>query len=115
MGLDQSLNHHHHAPERTAAAALVGARGLQAQGNNTNYVQYNFGTAASPATRDLRREVLLQAEREYAHTGKDIFVAATTTDLAPRVFRVRYRLNAGRRRCRSRWDRQHQHHVDQRQ
>ena len=78
----------------TAASALVGARGLQAQGNNTNYVQYNFGTTANPAwpTYDARFSF---NPRLNASTGQDIFAAATTTGFGTQLFHVRYRLNAG--------------------
>jgi FtsP/CotA-like multicopper oxidase with cupredoxin domain len=76
----------------TAAAALVGTRGLQAQGNNTNYVQYNFGTAAIPAapTYDARFYFRPNAN---SSTGKDIFSAATSNTFGTTLFRVRYRLN----------------------
>ena len=77
---------------RTAAAAMVGGFGLQAQGNNTNYVQYNFGTAAQPATPTFDAKFSFRPNGN-ASTGNDIFVARTTG--GTNVFRVRYRMNAG--------------------
>ncbi len=76
----------------TTTAALVGARGLQAQGNNTNYVQYNFGTAAQPAwpTYDAR---FYFRPNGNTSTGKDILSAATSNSFGTVDFRVRYRLN----------------------
>ena len=78
----------------TAAAALVGARGLQAQGNNTNYVQYNFGTAANPASPTYDARFYFRPNGNNS-TGKDILVAASNTSFsaANTLFRVRYRLN----------------------
>ncbi len=78
----------------TATAALIDTRGLQAQGNNTNYVQENFVTAANPAwpTYDARFYFRPNANTS---SGKDIFVGAggTTFSNAQTLFRVRYRLN----------------------
>ncbi len=81
----------------TAGAAMVGARGLQAQGNNTNYVQYNFGTTANPAwpTYDAR---FYFRPNGNTSAGKDILRAASGTSNASfnaPLFSVRYRLNAG--------------------
>jgi multicopper oxidase len=79
----------------TATAALAGSLGLQAQGNNTNYVQYNFGTAASPATAiyDARFSFRPNAK---ATAGQDILSAATGSgSFGSPVFRVRYRLSGG--------------------
>lgn len=77
---------------RTAAAAMVGGFGLQAQGNNTNYVQFNFGTPAIPSapTYDAR---FYFRPRGNTSTGKDIFAAATSNTFGTTLFRVRYRLN----------------------
>ena len=50
MGLDERSTNTTTRLNVTTSPALVGARSLQAQGNNTNYVQYTFGTAANPAT-----------------------------------------------------------------
>jgi hypothetical protein len=71
----------------TAAAALVGTQGLQAQGNNTNYVQYNWaaGTISYDAKFSFRPNGNVSA-------GKDI-LAAGTTNFGAALFRVRYRLN----------------------
>ena len=76
----------------STAAALVGTLGLQAQGNNTNYVQYNFGTAANPASPTFDARFSFNPN---GNTGvnQDIFVARTTG--AATVFRVRYRWNGG--------------------
>jgi hypothetical protein len=78
----------------TAAAALVGANGLQAQGNNTNYVQYNFGTAANPATGTFDARFYFRPNGNGS-TGQDIFTAATSNTFGTTLFRVRYRLNLG--------------------
>lgn len=75
---------------RTAASALTGGFGLQAQGNNTNYVQWNFPTGTAVSTYDARFSFRPNGN---ASTGKDIFVARTATGTT--VFRVRYQLNAG--------------------
>jgi FtsP/CotA-like multicopper oxidase with cupredoxin domain len=77
---------------RTATAALVGSFGLQAQGNNTNYVQYNFGTAANPASGTFDARFYFNPNGNTG-TNQDIFVARTTGGTT--VFRVRYRMSAG--------------------
>jgi hypothetical protein len=76
----------------TTGAALVGSLGLQAQGNNTNYVQFNFGTAANPASGTFDARFYFNP---HGNTGnnQDIFVARTTGGTT--VFRVRYRWNGG--------------------
>ncbi len=74
----------------TAAAALVGSFGLQAQGNNTNYVQNNFSPASG--TYDARFSFTPNGNTS---TGKDILAAATTSGFGTQLFHVRYRLNAG--------------------
>ena len=76
----------------TAAAALAGSFGLQAQGSNTNYVQETFGTAANPATAtyDVRFKVNANGNNS---TGKDILSAATSNGFGTVLFRVRYRIN----------------------
>ena len=80
----------------SAVAALVGTRGLQAQGNNTNFVQYNFGTATVPvaATYDAKFSF---RPNSNASTGSDIFVAAAGTPIgtANTLFHVRYRFSGG--------------------
>jgi hypothetical protein len=78
----------------SAAAALVGSLGLQAQGNNTNYVQYNFGTAAQPATPTYDARFYFRPNGNNS-TGKDILSAATSSTFGTTVFRVRYRLSGG--------------------
>jgi hypothetical protein len=77
----------------TAGAALVVSLGLQAQGNNTNYVQYDFGTVASPATGTFDARFYFNPNGNNPGTGntQDIFVARTTGSNT--VFRVRYRMN----------------------
>ena len=114
-GWSQPLHQHRRAPQRaTTAAALVGTRGLQAQGNNTNYVQYNFGTAANPATAHLRRAVLLPAERQHVDRPGHPGGRHVERRSAPQLFRVRYRLNGGaRRRSRSRSARHRQRDLDE--
>jgi hypothetical protein len=76
----------------TAAAALAGSLGLQAQGNNSNYVQYSFGTAASPATAIYDAKFRFRPNAK-ATSGQDILSAATNNGFGTQVFRVRYRLN----------------------
>jgi hypothetical protein len=72
----------------TTGAALFGAFGMQAQGNNTNYVQNNFTPVAG--IYDAR---FYFRPNGNTSTGKDIFAAATTSGFGTTVFRVRYRLN----------------------
>jgi hypothetical protein len=85
--------------DATTAAALVGTRGLQVQGNNTNYVQYDFGTADNPAWPSFDARFYFNPNGFTPNTGnggaliQDIFVARTTGGNT--VFRVRYRMNAG--------------------
>jgi hypothetical protein len=77
---------------RTAAAGLpAGTTGLQAQGNNTNYVQWNFPTGTAVSTYDAKFSFRPNGN---ASTGSDIFVARTSNN-GNVVFRVRYRMNAG--------------------
>jgi len=78
----------------TAAAALLGNFGLQAQGNNTNYVQENFGTTLNPVTPTYDAQFVFRPNGNNS-AGKDIFAAATATAFGTTVFHVRYRLNAG--------------------
>ncbi len=78
----------------TAAAALTGSWGLQAQGNNTNYVQYNFGSAANPAAAAYDARFYFRPNGNTS-TGKDILSAASSNTFGTVRFRVRYRLNAG--------------------
>ena len=76
----------------SAAAAMAGTRGLQAQGNNTNYVQFNFGTTANPATGTFDARFYFNPNGNTG-TNQDIFVARTSGGTT--VFRVRYRWNGG--------------------
>lgn len=73
----------------TAGAALVGSLGLQAQGNNNNYVQYDFGTVANPATGTFDARFYFNPNGNSS-TGNDIF---TGRNGGTTLFRVRYRLS----------------------
>ena len=75
-----------------ASAALVGTRGLQVAGNNTNRVQYNFGTVANPATGTFDARFYFRPNGNNS-SGKDIFSAASSSGFATTLFRVRYRLS----------------------
>lgn len=77
----------------TAAAALAGSLGMQAQGNNTNYVQDNFTPVT--ATYDARFSF---NPNNNASTGQDILRASSgtnNTSFGTPLFSVRYRMNAG--------------------
>ncbi len=77
----------------TTSPALVGARSLRAQGNNTNYVQYNFGTGANPASGTYDARFVFNPNNN-ASSGQDILRAAAGTSNASfnsPLFRVRYR------------------------
>jgi hypothetical protein len=76
----------------TTTAPLVGTRSLQAQGSNTNYVQFNFGTTANPATPTYDARFYFRPNGNTS-TGKDILSAATSSTFGTIDFRVRYRLN----------------------
>ena len=78
----------------TTGTAAQGTRKLQAQGNNTNYVQSNFGTTAQPATAtyDVRFQFNPNGN---ASSGQDIFLAASSTTFGTQRFHVRYRQSAG--------------------
>jgi FtsP/CotA-like multicopper oxidase with cupredoxin domain len=79
----------------TTSPALVGARSLQAQGNNNpNYVQFNFGTTANPVSSTYDARFYFRPNGNTS-TGKDILSAATSNTFGTIDFRVRYRLNAG--------------------
>jgi FtsP/CotA-like multicopper oxidase with cupredoxin domain len=80
--------------DTNASAAVTGARGLRARGNQTNYVQYNFGTAANPATSTLDVRFNFRPNAN-ATSGQDIFVAATSNAYSNRLIRVRYRRSGG--------------------
>jgi len=73
----------------SAAAAMLGSlRGLQAQGNNTNFVQYNF----TPVTGAYDARFYFNPNGNTG-TNQDILVARTSGGTT--VFRVRYRWNGG--------------------
>ncbi len=76
----------------TTTAKLVGAYGLQSQGNNTNYVQYNWGTATNPASATYDARMYFRPNGNSS-TGKDILSAATSNTFGTTLFRVRYRLS----------------------
>jgi hypothetical protein len=78
----------------TTSAALSGTRGLRAQGNNNNYVQYTFGNVPSPATPIYDAKFQFRPNSQTS-TGQDIFVAATNAAFTTRDFSVRYRRNSG--------------------
>ena len=67
-------------------------RKLQAQGNNTNYVQFNYGTTANPAwpTLDARFQFNPNA---VASTGQSILSVATNSGFGTVLGHVRYRRN----------------------
>jgi len=69
----------------TTAAALVGARGLQ----------YNFGTAANPASGSYDARFWFRPNGNTS-TGKDVLAVASATGFGgSTLFRVRYRLSGG--------------------
>lgn len=74
-----------------AGGADTGSQ-LQAQGNNTNYVQYNFGTAANPATTSFDARFYFNPNNNGS-SGQAIFQAATNNAFTNVVFHVRYRRN----------------------
>ena len=75
-----------------AAGGVDGLQMLRAQGNNTNYVQYNFGTALNPAATTFDARFLFNPNNN-ASTGQDILVAASNTTATNVMFRVQYRRN----------------------
>jgi hypothetical protein len=77
---------------RSAAAAMVGGFGLQAQGNNTNNVQFNFGTPAIPSAPTYDARFYFNPNNN-ASTGQDIFAAATSSGFGTQLFHIRYRLS----------------------
>jgi hypothetical protein len=80
----------------TTTTVLNGTRSLQAQGNNTNYVQFNYGTTANPAWLSFDGRFLFRPNGN-ASTGQDILTLASNTNYnaANILARVRYRLDAG--------------------
>jgi FtsP/CotA-like multicopper oxidase with cupredoxin domain len=78
----------------TTSAPIVGTRKLQAQGNNTNYVQFNFGTTANPAWPTFDARFYFNPNGN-ASAGQDILLAASSSNFNTQRFHVRYRMNAG--------------------
>jgi hypothetical protein len=78
----------------TTTTVLAGTRSLQAQGNNTNYVQSNFGSTANPAWPTYDAQFLFRPNGN-ASTGQDILAVASNTNFTTILAHVRYRLNAG--------------------
>jgi hypothetical protein len=76
----------------SGAPTLFGTYKMQAQGNNTNYVQYNFGTVANPASTTFDARFYFNPNGNTGN-NQDIFVARTTGGTT--IFRVRYRWNGG--------------------
>ncbi len=79
----------------TTNPALVGARSLRAQGNNTNYVQYNFGSGANPASGTYDARFVFNPNNN-ASSGQDILAASAGTSngsFNSPLFRVRYQRN----------------------
>jgi FtsP/CotA-like multicopper oxidase with cupredoxin domain len=72
----------------TTGATLFGAYGMQAQGNNANYVQYNFSPAAAIYDARFRFN-----PNNNASTGNDVLATATTGAFTTQAFQVRYRRN----------------------
>ena len=68
--------------------------GLNWQGNNTNYVQYNFGTVANPASGTFDARFYFNP---HGNTGSNqtIFAASSTTSFSSNLFSLRYRWNGG--------------------
>jgi hypothetical protein len=78
----------------TSTAPIIGTRKLQAQGNNTNYVQFNFGTNANPAWPTFDARFYFNPNGN-ASTGQDVLLAASSNSFATQRFHVRYRMSAG--------------------
>ena len=95
-GWTQSLHQQHGPPQRhDDSRRSSGPASLQAQGNNTNYVQYNFGTTANPAGRPTTPGSTSTRTRNTGdRQGHPRRPRAPTRSTDP-LFRVRYRLNAG--------------------
>ncbi len=78
----------------TTTAPIVGTRKLQAQGNNGNYVQYNFGTTVNPAWPTVDARFYFNPNGNSGG-GQDIFAAASSNSFGTIRFHVRYRMSAG--------------------
>ncbi|MEZ4656121.1 MAG: hypothetical protein R2911_00960 [Caldilineaceae bacterium] len=72
---------------------------MQAQGNNTNYVQYNFGTAANPATATFDARFYFNPNGNTGN-NQDILPAQP---VGPRYSACAIAGMAARRKCRSKW------------
>jgi FtsP/CotA-like multicopper oxidase with cupredoxin domain len=73
----------------TSGSALFGAFGLQAQGNNTNYVQNDF----SPSAAAFDARFFFNPNNNSSSGGHDILAAATSSGFGTQLFHVRYRRN----------------------
>jgi len=78
----------------TTVAPIIGTRTLQAQGNNGNYVQFDFGTTANPASPTFDARFYFNPNGNTS-TGQDIFMAASSSSFGTQRFHVRYRMSAG--------------------
>ena len=78
----------------TSTAPIVGTRMLQAQGNQGNYVQYNFGSTANPAWPTVDARFYFNPNGNTS-SGHDIFAAASSSSFGTVRFHVRYRMSAG--------------------
>ena len=95
MGLEQRSTNITTRLNVTTTAPIVGARKLQAQGNNTNYVQYNFGTSAQPG--DDRRTTRGSTSTRTA-TRRPVRTSwrrPRSSTFNTQLFHVRYRLERG--------------------
>ena len=77
----------------SAASALLGSYGLQAQGNSNNYVQYDFGTLANPAASTFDGRFYFNPHGN-TDTNQDIFTGRLNS-AGTTLFRVVYRWNGG--------------------
>jgi len=77
----------------SAASALLGSFGLQAQGNSNNFVQYDFGTAANPASPTFDGRFYFNPHGN-TDTNQDIFTGRVNS-AGTTLFRVVYRWNGG--------------------
>jgi hypothetical protein len=77
----------------SAASALAGNFGLQAQGNSNNYVQFDFGTVANPASNTFDARFYFNPHGN-TDTNQDIFTGRLNSS-GTTLFRVVYRWNSG--------------------
>jgi FtsP/CotA-like multicopper oxidase with cupredoxin domain len=81
----------------TTTSPIIGTRKLVAQGNNGNYVQFNFGTTAQPVWPTFDARFYFNPNGNTSG-GQDIFQAAASssnTNLNNPRFHVRYRMSSG--------------------